>query len=81
MNIFNDVLSIIIGIAKDLGIEEKDILDRITAEPPKNKEHGDISTNFALIISKKLKRSPFKLAEEVKEILSKIDCVFQLAYM
>ena len=52
MNIFNDVLSIIIGIAKDLGIEEKDILDRITAEPPKNKEHGDISTNFALIVRK-----------------------------
>ena len=41
MNIFNDVLSIIIGIAKDLGIEEKDILDRITAEPPKNKEYGE----------------------------------------
>ena len=78
MNIFNDVLSIIIGIAKDLGIEEKDILDRITAEPPKNKEHGDISTNFALIVSKKLKKNPFKVAEEVKEILSKIDFVSKI---
>ena len=38
---------------------------------PKNKEHGDLSTNISFILSKKLNKSPIEIANQIhKELLS-----------
>ena len=52
MNIFEDIRKIIIDVAISMGIEDKNILNKITSEPPKDETHGDIATNIALLSSK-----------------------------
>jgi len=44
---------------------------KFTLSIPKNSEHGDFSTNFALINSKVLKVSPLELAKEISDSLNK----------
>jgi len=43
---------------------------KISIEKPKNKEHGDISTNIALILAKKVKKNPIEICEELKDELN-----------
>ena len=43
---------------------------KISIEKPKNKDHGDISTNIALILAKKLKKNPLEICDELKNELS-----------
>ena len=43
---------------------------KISIEKPKNKEHGDISTNIALILAKKVKKNPLEICDELKNELS-----------
>ena len=69
MNIYNDVHSIIISIANELGIKDKAIIEKITSEPPKDRKYGDISTNLALIGSKALKEKSLDLAKKITEEL------------
>ena len=38
----------------------------ISVEKPKNKKHGDISTNIALLLAKKVKKNPIEICEELK---------------
>ncbi len=71
MNIFENIRTIIIEAAKSFGINDKKILDKITAEPPKEEIHGDISTNIALLSSKVLNRNPRELAENIAMLLKK----------
>ena len=71
MNIFENIRTIIIEAAKSFGINDKKILDKITAEPPKEEIHGDISTNIALLSSKVLNRNPRELAENIGMLLKK----------
>ena len=71
MNIFENIRTIIIEAAKSFGINDKKILDKITAEPPKEEIHGDISTNIALLSSKVLNRNPRELAENIATLLKK----------
>ena len=71
MNIFENIRNIIIEAAKSFGINDKKILDKITAEPPKEEIHGDISTNIALLSSKALNRNPRELAENIAMLLKK----------
>ena len=52
VNIFEHVRKIIIQVAITKGIQDDKILDKITAEPPKDDKHGDISSNIALLGSK-----------------------------
>ncbi|MBN2722858.1 MAG: arginine--tRNA ligase [Deltaproteobacteria bacterium] len=58
----NEILEVIGNIVTDNDLEvtvsEKDII----LSPPKIKEHGDLSTNFAMAFSKKLKKNPRELA-------------------
>ena len=71
MNIYNDVHSIIISIANELGIKDKAIIEKITSEPPKDRKYGDISTNLALIGTKVLKEKSLDLAKTItKEFLN-----------
>ena len=71
MNIFENIRIIIIEAAKSFGINDKKILDKITAEPPKEEIHGDISTNIALLSSKALNKNPRELAENIAMLLKK----------
>lgn len=41
-------------------------------EKPKNNLHGDLSTDFAFVAAKKLKRSPFIIAQAIAEGISEI---------
>ncbi len=45
-------------------------------EVPKDKSHGDLSTNIALILSKSLKRNPLDIANEVKDKLEQFKLEF-----
>ncbi|WP_457623542.1 arginine--tRNA ligase [Persephonella sp.] len=49
------------------GIEE--ITDKVKIEIPKEDKFGDISTNIAFLLSKKLKDKPINIANKLKEIL------------
>ena len=71
MNIFEQVRKIIIQVAITKGIRDDTILNKITAEPPKDEKHGDISTNIALLGSKTLNMNPRELAENVGLLLQK----------
>tara|TARA_B100000674_G_scaffold114258_1_gene85543 strand:+ start:7977 stop:9710 length:1734 start_codon:yes stop_codon:yes gene_type:complete len=71
VNIFENIRNIIIEAAKSFGINDKKILDKITAEPPKEEIHGDISTNIALLSSKALNKNPRELAENIAMLLKK----------
>jgi len=71
VNIFENIRTIIIEAAKSFGINDKKILDKITAEPPKEEIFGDISTNIALLSSKALNRNPRELAENIGILLKK----------
>jgi len=67
------------SIAKQIEIflEEKGINTPFSLDIPKDKSHGDLSTNIALAVSKKLEKNPRDLANELKEYLEnkKIDGV------
>ena len=43
--------------------------DLVSVDPPKNESFGDFSTNIAMILSKKLKRSPMDIAEDFRSSL------------
>jgi arginyl-tRNA synthetase len=75
VNIFEHVRKIIIQVAKTRGIQDDKILDKITAEPPKDEKHGDISSNIALLASKILNMNPRELAEGIGLTLQKNDYI------
>lgn len=39
----------------------------VKLEKPKLKEHGDVSTNVAMVLAKELKKNPIQIADEIKE--------------
>jgi arginyl-tRNA synthetase len=45
----------------------------VTVEPPKEATFGDFSTNIAMVLAKKIKRSPTELAQEISERLLRND--------
>ena len=75
VNIFEHVRKIIIQVAKTRGIHDDNILDKITAEPPKEEKYGDISSNIALLCSKSLNMNPRDLAESIGLLLKKNDYI------
>jgi len=46
---------------------------KISIEKPKNKNHGDLSTNIALLLTKKIKKNPLEICDELKKELIKSD--------
>ena len=44
---------------------------KISIEKPKNKDHGDVSTNIALLLTKIIKKNPLEICEELKKELIK----------
>jgi arginyl-tRNA synthetase len=76
MNIFKDLKNklgkIILDIAQDSQIifDEKK-LNIFTVEPCKDKNHGDIATNIAMVFSKDFKKKPYDLASCIIDLLAK----------
>ena len=46
---------------------------KISIEKPKNKDHGDLSTNIALLLTRKIKKNPLEICDELKKELIKSD--------
>jgi len=49
--------------------------DAVTAEPPRESEHGDVATNAAMVLAKPAKKNPRQLAELIKAKLEKYDYI------
>ena len=77
MNIFEDIRKIIIDVAISMGIEDKNILNKITSEPPKDETHGDIATNIALLSSKILNKNPKKIAADIIILIKKNEHIYE----
>ncbi|MDB9971599.1 arginine--tRNA ligase [Alphaproteobacteria bacterium] len=71
MNIFEDIREVIVNVAISIGVEDINLLSKITAEPPKDESYGDISTNIALLSSKSLKKNPKEIAIDVVVLIKK----------
>ena len=73
MNIFETYLrkikNLIIKNYKNLNIESNINIDGATIETPPLEFNFDLSTNVALILAKKTKQSPVKLAESIKKLI------------
>jgi arginyl-tRNA synthetase len=74
MNIFSDLKHQINHIVLQLyNIDFNQI--QFSVELPKNHNHGDLSTNIAMVLAKNLKQSPFTIAEEIKDKIQQIDYI------
>lgn len=49
-------------------------LEQITIEIPKNKDHGDFSSNVAMQLARTLKQNPRNIATQITEALDKESC-------
>jgi arginyl-tRNA synthetase len=69
MNLFSEFLAAIGGavaaVASEQGIAAPDDVSRVTAEPPRDPSHGDISTNAAMVLNKAFGKPPRALAEAI----------------
>ena len=65
------ILSLLLDALKKSGVDAKEVILQHPADP----EHGDYSTNVALVSAKKLKKQPVALAEEIKDALPQDDLI------
>ncbi|MCZ6638168.1 MAG: arginine--tRNA ligase [Alphaproteobacteria bacterium] len=81
MNVFKDFKFEILKVIENLqgeGLLPVDLdCGRVACEPPREKAHGDISTNAALVLSKAAGKNPRELAELLGERLESHDSVTQ----
>ena len=81
MNIFNEFESrICAAVAKlqdsgelPLGLD----LSKISTEPPRDENHGDVATNVAMILAKPARKNPREIAEKIAEILAQANDVIE----
>ena len=69
MNLFSEFLQAIrdavTAVAEEQGIAAPADMSRVTAEPPRDPSHGDISTNAAMVLNKAFGKPPRVLAEAI----------------
>lgn len=72
------IYSLLQSIASEMGAEGV----AFSLERPKDESHGDLASNIALVLSKKLHQKPFELAKEIvgkisqeKDLISEIQAV------
>ncbi len=79
MNIFAEFEARIrtaISEVQKTGALPQDIdLSKITTEPPRDENHGDVSTNVAMVLAKPAGKSPMEIAQKIGDILGKADDV------
>jgi len=61
--------------AIDLPEEALNLLEKISAEPPRDPSHGDVATNAAMVLAKPAKKNPRDIAQKIVDELSKLDAV------
>ncbi len=74
MNIFKDLRNkleqIILEIASESKIDlQQNKLNIFTVEPCKDKKHGDLASNLAMIFAKDFQKKPYELAADIVELL------------
>ncbi len=74
MNIYREFRKKICMILENLVAEErlaKDIsLDAVIVEPPRDRSHGELATNAAMVVAKISGLDPFEVAELIKKQLT-----------
>jgi arginyl-tRNA synthetase len=60
---------------RDLALPQNTSLEKISAEVPKNKLHGDIATNAAMIIAQQTNKNAVEIANLIAARLKKIDYI------
>lgn len=82
MNIFTEFATVVEAAVADLmsagTLPEGMDLSRLSVEAPRDKSHGDIATNVAMILSKQAKANPRELATMISEKLSAHDDLEQV---
>ncbi|MCT4634892.1 MAG: arginine--tRNA ligase [Rickettsiales bacterium] len=76
MNIFYQLKQEVNNIAQNL-FSCKPNQKQLSIEIPKNPDHGDLSTNIAMLLAKSLSKKPMEIAELIKNELEKLDYVDQ----
>ncbi len=77
MDIFSQLKSHIITAAQDVlgaNVDTKNV----TVEPPKDKAHGDMASNVAMVLAKPAGRKPRELADEIAAKFQGVDMVTQI---
>ncbi|MGL1919832.1 MAG: arginine--tRNA ligase [Hyphomicrobiales bacterium] len=72
MDIFVHFKSVIVSVISEMGYADIDF-SRVNAEPPRDKTHGDIATNAAMVLCKPLAMKPRDLAVKIAEKLQEVD--------
>jgi arginyl-tRNA synthetase len=75
MNIFQILKCDILDIASKLGFDYEIFHDKLSVEIPKDRLHGDLSTNIAMLLASQLKQNPREIAIQFINELSKLDYV------
>src|ERR1700733_10117793 len=66
INVFADTLERVRAAARVAAPEATDAsLSRIQVEPPREKGHGEVATNAAMVLAKDVRRNPLELAEAI----------------
>lgn len=69
MNLFAEFLQVIgeavTAVAAEQGLTTSPDISRVTAEPPRDATHGDVSTNAAMVLNKAFGKPPRVLAEAI----------------
>ncbi|MBW0002196.1 MAG: arginine--tRNA ligase [Hyphomicrobiales bacterium] len=69
MNIFNDfelrITAALAAMTAEGELPQGLDLSRVVCEPPRDRSHGDISTNAAMVLAKEAKMAPRALAEKI----------------
>ena len=74
MDIYQSLRAEVIAIAHEILGADIDTKN-VTVEPPKDKAHGDLSSNAAMVLAKAAGRKPRELAEEIANKAQGIDIV------
>ena len=66
INVFADTLERVRAAARVAAPEAADAsVSRIQVEPPREKGHGEVATNAAMVLAKDVRRNPLELAEAI----------------
>jgi len=75
MTIFTTLQEHIITICTDLSGDKQPDYSRLVVELPRDENHGDLSTNAAMVLAKQIGMPPRELAQKIAEKLDRLDIV------
>ncbi len=76
---FQDILSNVIGEMSSAGELPAGLdLERVTVEPPRERAHGDMSTNAAMVLAKPAGKKPRDIAEALAARLARHDDIAEV---